>query len=162
MPRSAPELTVDATEEHIVEGGSVGAGSGPEADVATWRSFTRLFDGGTRLVVLSVVLAAGQAGRHVPVPAEAGVGAEHAGEAGGSRGVVERLHAQPAGGERRLRPQCRPVESGRAIAAHQSVLVFEELGRALVPGPVVGTDLAAQVLPWVASGEEVVSVVWER
>ena len=26
MPRSAPELTVDATEEHIVEGGSVGAG----------------------------------------------------------------------------------------------------------------------------------------
>jgi uncharacterized protein (DUF58 family) len=26
MPRSAPELTVDAAEEHIVEGGSVGAG----------------------------------------------------------------------------------------------------------------------------------------
>ena len=26
MPRSAPELTVDATEEHIVEGGNVGAG----------------------------------------------------------------------------------------------------------------------------------------
>jgi uncharacterized protein (DUF58 family) len=26
MPRSAPELTIDATEEHIVEGGSVGAG----------------------------------------------------------------------------------------------------------------------------------------
>jgi uncharacterized protein (DUF58 family) len=26
MPRSAPELTVDASEEHIVEGGSVGAG----------------------------------------------------------------------------------------------------------------------------------------
>ncbi|MEU8235756.1 DUF58 domain-containing protein [Actinoplanes sp. NPDC048967] len=26
MPRSAPELTVDANEEHIVEGGSVGAG----------------------------------------------------------------------------------------------------------------------------------------
>ncbi|MFI7546369.1 DUF58 domain-containing protein [Actinoplanes sp. NPDC049599] len=26
MPRSAPELTVDATEEHIVEGGPVGAG----------------------------------------------------------------------------------------------------------------------------------------
>jgi alkylation response protein AidB-like acyl-CoA dehydrogenase len=50
-------------------------------------------------------------------------------------------------------------QGGLALGMAQSVLVFEELGRALVPGPLVGTDLAAQVLPWVASGEEVVGVV---
>jgi alkylation response protein AidB-like acyl-CoA dehydrogenase len=48
---------------------------------------------------------------------------------------------------------------GLGFGMAQSVLVFEELGRALVPGPLVGTDLAAQVLPSVASGEEVVGVV---
>lgn len=48
---------------------------------------------------------------------------------------------------------------GLGFGMAQSVIVFEELGRALVPGPLVGTDLAAQVLPWVASGEEVVGVV---
>ena len=51
------------------------------------------------------------------------------------------------------------VDGGLGFGMAQSVLVFEELGRALVPGPLVGTDLAAQVLPWVASGEEVVAVV---
>jgi alkylation response protein AidB-like acyl-CoA dehydrogenase len=48
---------------------------------------------------------------------------------------------------------------GLAFGMAQSVLVFEELGRALVPGPLVGTELAAQVLPSVASGEEVVGMV---
>jgi len=51
------------------------------------------------------------------------------------------------------------ADGGLGFGMAQSVLVFEELGRALVPGPLVGTDLAAQLLPRVATGEEVVGVV---
>lgn len=49
------------------------------------------------------------------------------------------------------------AEGGVGLGAAESVLVFEELGRALVPGPLVGSELAASVLG--GSGDEVVGVV---
>jgi alkylation response protein AidB-like acyl-CoA dehydrogenase len=47
-------------------------------------------------------------------------------------------------------------EGGVGLGLAEAVLVFEELGRALVPGPVVGTHLAAGVVP---DGGAVVTVV---
>jgi alkylation response protein AidB-like acyl-CoA dehydrogenase len=48
---------------------------------------------------------------------------------------------------------------GVGLGMAEAVLVFEELGAALVPGPVLATELAAQLLPSAAWGEEVVGVV---
>ncbi|HET7651659.1 MAG TPA: acyl-CoA dehydrogenase family protein, partial [Acidimicrobiales bacterium] len=48
------------------------------------------------------------------------------------------------------------AEGGVGLGLAEAVLVFEELGRALVPGPVVGTHLAAGV---VDAGDGVVTVV---
>jgi alkylation response protein AidB-like acyl-CoA dehydrogenase len=48
---------------------------------------------------------------------------------------------------------------GVGLGMAEGVLVFEELGRALVPGPVLGTELAAQVLPAAAWGAEVIGVL---
>jgi alkylation response protein AidB-like acyl-CoA dehydrogenase len=48
------------------------------------------------------------------------------------------------------------AEGGVDLGLAEAVLVFEELGRALVPGPVVGTHLAAGV---VDAGDGVVTVV---
>jgi alkylation response protein AidB-like acyl-CoA dehydrogenase len=49
------------------------------------------------------------------------------------------------------------ASGGVGRGAAESMLVFEELGRALVPGPLVGSELAASVLG--GSGAEVVGVV---
>jgi alkylation response protein AidB-like acyl-CoA dehydrogenase len=48
---------------------------------------------------------------------------------------------------------------GVGLGMAEAVLVFEELGRALVPGPLLGTELAAQLLPSAAWGAEVVGVL---
>jgi alkylation response protein AidB-like acyl-CoA dehydrogenase len=50
-------------------------------------------------------------------------------------------------------------DGGVGLGMAEAVLVFEELGAALVPGPLVATELAAQLLPSAAWGEEVVGVV---
>ena len=50
-------------------------------------------------------------------------------------------------------------DGGLGLGMAETVLVFEELGRALVPGPLVATELAAQLLPFVAGGDEVVGLV---
>jgi alkylation response protein AidB-like acyl-CoA dehydrogenase len=47
-------------------------------------------------------------------------------------------------------------DGGVGLGLAEAALVFEELGRALVPGPVVGTHLAAGVL---ADGDRVVTIV---
>jgi alkylation response protein AidB-like acyl-CoA dehydrogenase len=47
---------------------------------------------------------------------------------------------------------------GVGLGMAEGVLVFEELGRALVPGPLLGTELAAQLVPSAAWGAEVVGV----
>ncbi|MER5952018.1 acyl-CoA dehydrogenase family protein [Streptomyces sp. NPDC001904] len=53
---------------------------------------------------------------------------------------------------------CLPEESGGVgLGLADAVLVFEECGRALVPGPLVATFLAAGEVPGAASGEAVVT-----
>ena len=48
---------------------------------------------------------------------------------------------------------------GVGLGYADAVLVFEELGRALVPGPLVGTFLAAGVVDGAATGDAVVGLV---
>lgn len=51
------------------------------------------------------------------------------------------------------------AEGGVGLGWVDAVLVFEQLGRALVPGPLVGAALAAGTVPGVASGEVVPTIV---
>src|SRR4051795_6585205 len=48
---------------------------------------------------------------------------------------------------------------GLELGVSEAVLVFEELGRALVPGPLVATHLAAELFPEAAAGEQVVGLL---
>ncbi|MER6449804.1 acyl-CoA dehydrogenase family protein [Streptomyces venezuelae] len=48
-------------------------------------------------------------------------------------------------------------EGGVGLGLPEAVLVFEEAGRALVPGPLVATHLAAGVVPGAAAGAAVVT-----
>jgi alkylation response protein AidB-like acyl-CoA dehydrogenase len=50
-------------------------------------------------------------------------------------------------------------DGGVGLGMAEAVLVFGELGRALAPGPVVWTHLAADLVPGAASGETVVGGV---
>jgi alkylation response protein AidB-like acyl-CoA dehydrogenase len=50
------------------------------------------------------------------------------------------------------------ADGGLGLGATEAVLVFEELGRALVPGPVVGTHLAAGLIEGAATGERIVGL----
>jgi alkylation response protein AidB-like acyl-CoA dehydrogenase len=57
----------------------------------------------------------------------------------------------------------RPEEEGGVgLGWTQAVVVFEELGRALVPGPLVATHLAAGIVDGAATGEAVVGLVERR
>jgi alkylation response protein AidB-like acyl-CoA dehydrogenase len=51
------------------------------------------------------------------------------------------------------------ADGGVGLGYGDAVLVFEELGRALVPGPLVGTFLAAGLVEGAATGERLVGVV---
>ncbi|QFQ98232.1 acyl-CoA dehydrogenase [Streptomyces phaeolivaceus] len=51
------------------------------------------------------------------------------------------------------------AEGGVGLGVPEAVLVFEEAGRVLLPGPLVATHLAAGVVPGAASGEVVVTAV---
>ncbi|WP_199841496.1 acyl-CoA dehydrogenase family protein, partial [Streptomyces scabiei] len=51
------------------------------------------------------------------------------------------------------------AEGGVGLGVPEAVLVFEEAGRALLPGPLVATHLAAGVVPGAATGEGVVTAV---
>ncbi|ANP55718.1 alkylation response protein AidB-like acyl-CoA dehydrogenase [Streptomyces griseochromogenes] len=50
-------------------------------------------------------------------------------------------------------------EGGVGLGLPEAVLVFEETGRALLPGPVLATHLAAGTVPGAATGESVVARV---
>ena len=55
---------------------------------------------------------------------------------------------------------CVPEEQGGAgLGWVEAMVVFEELGRSLVPGPLAATFLAAQHLPEATSGEAVVTML---
>ncbi|MBK3579342.1 acyl-CoA/acyl-ACP dehydrogenase [Streptomyces sp. MBT65] len=49
------------------------------------------------------------------------------------------------------------ADGGAGLGLPEAVLVFEEVGAALVPGPLVATHLAAGVVPGAATGETVVA-----
>ncbi|MFI1399365.1 acyl-CoA dehydrogenase family protein [Streptomyces sp. NPDC020681] len=51
------------------------------------------------------------------------------------------------------------ADGGVGLGAAEAVLVFEEIGRALVPGPLVATHLAAATVAGAATGEAVVTRV---
>ncbi|MEV6835339.1 acyl-CoA dehydrogenase family protein [Streptomyces sp. NPDC051133] len=51
------------------------------------------------------------------------------------------------------------ADGGVGLGLPEAVLVFEEAGRALLPGPLVATHLAAGSVPGAASGETVVAAV---
>jgi alkylation response protein AidB-like acyl-CoA dehydrogenase len=53
-------------------------------------------------------------------------------------------------------------DGGLGLGPADAVIVFEELGRALVPGPVTATFLAAGLVPGAADGDAVVSLVDTR
>ncbi|MEU9609457.1 acyl-CoA dehydrogenase family protein [Streptomyces sp. NPDC048057] len=74
----------------------------------------------------------------------------------GSPGLDRRVWA--ALGEAGVFALRLPEETGGVgLGRVEAVLVFEELGRALVPGPLVATHLAAGVVPGAATGERVVA-----
>ncbi|MBD9725022.1 acyl-CoA dehydrogenase [Streptomyces caniscabiei] len=55
---------------------------------------------------------------------------------------------------------CLPeAEGGVGLGVPEAVVVFEEAGRALLPGPLVATHLAAGRVPGAATGEVVVTAV---
>jgi alkylation response protein AidB-like acyl-CoA dehydrogenase len=51
------------------------------------------------------------------------------------------------------------ADGGTGLAAADAVVVFEELGRAVVPGPLVASSLAAGAVPGVVGGDTVVTLV---
>ncbi len=51
------------------------------------------------------------------------------------------------------------TEGGVGLGMTEAVIVFEELGRALVPGPLVATHLSAGLVDGAASGEKVVTLI---
>jgi alkylation response protein AidB-like acyl-CoA dehydrogenase len=51
------------------------------------------------------------------------------------------------------------ADGGVGLGYGDAVLVFEELGRALVPGPLIGTFLAAGLVEGAAGGEKLVGIV---
>ncbi|QHC30006.1 acyl-CoA dehydrogenase family protein [Streptomyces sp. HF10] len=51
------------------------------------------------------------------------------------------------------------AEGGVGLGRPEAVLAFEEAGRALLPGPLVATHLAAGAVPGAAAGETVVAAV---
>ncbi|MEU4033352.1 acyl-CoA dehydrogenase family protein [Streptomyces collinus] len=51
------------------------------------------------------------------------------------------------------------AEGGAGLGLPEVVLVFEEMGRALLPGPVLATHLAAGTVPGAATGDTVVAGV---
>jgi alkylation response protein AidB-like acyl-CoA dehydrogenase len=55
-----------------------------------------------------------------------------------------------------------PDDGGMGLGLADAVIVFEELGRALLPGPVTATFLAAGLVPGAAAGEAVVGLVDRR
>jgi alkylation response protein AidB-like acyl-CoA dehydrogenase len=50
-------------------------------------------------------------------------------------------------------------DGGLGLGVSEAVLVFEELGRALVPGPLVATELAARFRPDARTGDAIVGLV---
>ena len=81
---------------------------------------------------------------------------------------VRALESEPGGLDRKLWRDLGdagvfglrlPEPDGVGLGLTQAVLVFEELGRAIVPGPLISSHLAAGLIDGVASGERIVGMV---
>ena len=53
----------------------------------------------------------------------------------------------------------READGGLELGVSEAVLVFEELGRAIVPGPLVASHLAAELIPEAGTGEHVIGIL---
>jgi alkylation response protein AidB-like acyl-CoA dehydrogenase len=51
------------------------------------------------------------------------------------------------------------TDGGLGLGMPEAALVFEELGRAIVPGPLAATELAARLVPGAARGDAIVGIV---
>ena len=80
---------------------------------------------------------------------------------------VRALENEPGGLDRKLWRELgdagvfalrQPEPHGVGLGMTQAVLVFEELGRAIVPGPLVSTHLAAGLIDGAATGETIVGM----
>jgi alkylation response protein AidB-like acyl-CoA dehydrogenase len=78
---------------------------------------------------------------------------------------VRALESEPGGLDRKLWQELGdagvfalrlPEPEGVGLGMTQAVLVFEELGRAIVPGPLISTHLAAGIVEGAASGKNIV------
>ncbi|MFE9030472.1 acyl-CoA dehydrogenase family protein [Streptomyces iakyrus] len=99
-------------------------------------------------------------------------GSAGAGRAGGPGGTARAAAGRAAGAPRLDRGLWRALgdlgffalrvpeaDGGVGLGLAEAVLVFEEAGRALLPGPLVATHLAAGAVPGAATGETVVAAV---
>lgn len=81
---------------------------------------------------------------------------------------IRSLEAEPGGLDRKLWRELgdagvfalrMPEPDGVGLGMTQAVLVFEELGKAIVPGPLVSAHLAAGIVDGAASGERIIGMV---
>ncbi|MEU3723006.1 acyl-CoA dehydrogenase family protein [Streptomyces sp. NPDC031705] len=97
------------------------------------------------------------AGRYGRDALRASVARAEAAEADGGGGAVDRGLWRELGEAGFFSLRLPESEGGVGLGLPEAVVVFEEAGRALVPGPLVATHLAAGVVPGAASGSAVVT-----
>ncbi|GAA0302988.1 acyl-CoA dehydrogenase family protein [Streptomyces polychromogenes] len=105
-------------------------------------------------------LLAGRYGREAlreSVSAAEGTAGRGGAAAGPGGGVVDRRLWRELGEAGFFSLRLPESEGGVGLGLPEAVLVFEEAGRALLPGPLVATHLAAGVVPGAASGSAVVT-----
>ncbi|MEV7544214.1 acyl-CoA dehydrogenase family protein [Streptomyces sp. NPDC089915] len=105
-------------------------------------------------------LLAGRYGREAlreSVSRAAGADGRGGAAAGPGGGVVDRRLWRELGEAGFFSLRLPESEGGVGLGLPEAVLVFEEAGRALLPGPLVATHLAAGVVPGAASGSAVVT-----
>lgn len=99
-------------------------------------------------------------------PAATGAGAANRGgpappgavaEPGGARSPLDRELWRALGELGFFSLRLSEADGGAGLGLPEAVLAFEEAGRALVPGPLVATHLAAGEVPGAATGEVVVA-----
>ncbi|MBR8642257.1 acyl-CoA dehydrogenase family protein [Streptomyces tuirus] len=90
--------------------------------------------------------------------ANGGVGSERSGGAGWS-GRLDRGLWRALGDAGFFALRLPEADGGVGLGLPEAVLVFEEAGRALLPGPLIATHLAAGAVPGAATGETVVAAV---
>ncbi|QCD60641.1 acyl-CoA dehydrogenase [Streptomyces hawaiiensis] len=88
----------------------------------------------------------------------AGTGSAGAGRAGGPQWLDRRLW-RVLGDLGFFALRVPEADGGVGLGLPEAVLVFEEAGRVLLPGPLIATHLAAGAVPGAATGETVVAAV---